>query len=127
MSHPKLVVLVIEDEPIIRMGAMDSIAAAGFEALGASNADEAIRILETRLDIHLVFTDVGMPGTMDGVKLAHYVRGRWPPVKVIVASGKLIAEGYLPAGARFFHKPYNEGAIIEAMTGMLRSATLFAA
>jgi two-component system, response regulator PdtaR len=127
MTQRKLVVLVIEDEPNIRMGAMDSIAAAGFEALGASNADEAIRILESRLDIHLAFTDVRMPGSMDGLKLAHYIRGRWPSVKLIVASGELIADGHLPPGAQFFHKPYSDGAIIEAMIGMLRGVTLFAA
>jgi|SRR5450631_2613210 two-component system, response regulator PdtaR len=120
MSSRKPVVLVIEDEPIIRMGARDFIIDAGFEALEAASADEAIRILEARADIHLVFTDVTMPGTMDGIKLAHYIRGRWPPVKLIVASGTAFAdESHLPQGAKFFHKPYHGREIIEAMTGML--------
>jgi len=117
------VILVVEDNPIIRMGALRFVVDAGFAALEANNADEAIRILETRSEIHLVFTDVGMPGTMDGIKLAHCIRRRWPPVKLIVASGKAIAhESPLPAGARFFPKPYSETTIVEAMIAMLSHA-----
>ena len=94
-----------------------------FEPLEASDADEAIRILEARPDIHLVFTDVGMPGTMDGIKLSHYIRDRWPPVKLIVTSGKMtVDENHLPVGAKLFPKPYNESAIVEAMRGMLPKA-----
>jgi two-component system, response regulator PdtaR len=120
MASRRPVVLVIEDEPIIRMGALDLLIDAGFEAIEACSADEAIRILENRPDIHLVFTDVEMPGTMDGIKLAHYIRGRWPPVKLILASGKMIADAsHLPPGARFFHKPYYGREIIQAVTGML--------
>jgi two-component system, response regulator PdtaR len=84
----KPVVLVVEDSHIIRMCAVDLVVAAGFEALEASSADEAIQVLEGRSDIHLVFTDVSMPGSMDGIKLSHYIRKRWPPVKLIVVSGK---------------------------------------
>ena len=123
MSYHKAVILVVEDSPLIRMGVVELVAAAGFQALEASDADEAIRILEGRPDIHLVFTDVGMPGSMDGVKLTHYIRGRWPPVKLIVTSGKMIVvETHLPLGARFFPKPYDETAIVEAMMGMLSEA-----
>jgi two-component system, response regulator PdtaR len=114
------VILVVEDDPIIRMGALQFVIHAGFEALEAENADEAIRILEARSDIHLVFTDLGMPGTMDGIKLAHYIRQRWPLVKLIVASGKAILdESRLPAGARFFPKPYSDSTIVGAMMGMI--------
>jgi CheY-like chemotaxis protein len=116
-------ILVVEDDPIIRIGALQLVANAGFEAIEASNADEAIRVLEARSDIHLVFTDVGMPGTMDGIKLAHYIRQRWPLVKLIVASGKAILdESHLPAGARFFPKPYSDSTIVGAMMGMLSVA-----
>ena len=69
------------------MGAVLIVEEAGYEAVEASNADEAIRILEADPTIRLVFTDIDMPGSMDGLKLAHYVRGRWPPIKLIVASG----------------------------------------
>jgi two-component system, response regulator PdtaR len=120
MPKRKPVVLVVEDEPIIRMGALDFVSAAGFEALEASSADEAIRILEARSDIRPVFTDVGMPGTMDGVKLAHYIAGRWPPVKLVVASGNVVVEqSQLPAGAKFFRKPYRHSVIVEALMEML--------
>ena len=123
MSYHKAVILVVEDSPLIRMGVVELVAAAGFQALEASDADEAIRILEGRPDIHLVFTDVGMPGSMDGIKLTHYIRGRWPPVKLIVTSGKMIVgETHLPLGARFFPKPYDETAIVEAMMGILSKA-----
>jgi two-component system, response regulator PdtaR len=107
------------------MGALELVVNAGFEALEAEHADEAIRILEARPDIHLVFTDVGMPGTMDGLKLAHYIRRRRPPVKLIVASGKaIIEESHRPPGARFFPKPYSEDAMIKAMTAMLAEANV---
>jgi CheY-like chemotaxis protein len=122
MSNREAVVLVVEDNPLIRMCAVDLLLAAGFEALEAGDADEAIGILEVRADIHLVFTDVSMPGSMDGIKLAHYIRDRWPPVKLIVASRKtIVEEGHLPAGARFFAKPYDDGALVEAMTRLLPS------
>ncbi|QIO55014.1 response regulator (plasmid) [Rhizobium leguminosarum bv. trifolii] len=116
----KAVALVVEDSEIIRMGAVDLVRSAGYEAFEASNADEAIRILESRVDIDLVFTDVQMPRTMDGIKLSHYIRDRWPPVKLIVASGKaILEESSLPEGSRFFPKPYSDHAIADAMAGML--------
>jgi CheY-like chemotaxis protein len=106
MSPSSTVVLVVEDHPLIRMGALDLVASAGFEALQARDADEAIQILEARADIRLVFTDVEMPGTMDGLKLVHYIRGRWPAVLLLVASGKtIVEESHLPTGARFFPNP----------------------
>src|SRR5579864_2524198 len=124
MPHRKPVVLVVEDDPIIRMVAMDFVADAGYEALEAKSADEAIRILEARSDIHLVFTDVEMPGTIDGLKLAHYIFDRWPPARLIVVSGKtLVGESHLPLGARFFPKPYDESALVAAMIDLLASAS----
>lgn len=120
MHNGKAVVLVVEDSTIIRMGAVDLVLSAGYEALEANDADEAIRILESRSDIDLVFTDVQMPGTMDGIKLSHYIRDRWPPVKLIVASGKeILEESNLPEGSRFFSKPYSDHAIADAMARML--------
>jgi DNA-binding NtrC family response regulator len=120
MPIQKQVVLVVEDHPIIRTAALDFIRAGGFGVIEASNADEAIRILEARSDIHIVFTDVEMPGSIDGLKLSHYVRNRWPPIKLIVVSGRnTLKEGQLPTGARFFEKPYNENAIVEVMRSML--------
>lgn len=122
MFNGRAVILVVEDSAIIRMGAIDLVRSAGYEALEASDADEAIGILESRTDIDLVFTDVQMPGTMDGIKLAHCIRDRWPRVKLIIASGKAILAGsILPEGSRFFSKPYSDHAIDAAMARMLSS------
>jgi CheY-like chemotaxis protein len=109
-------VLIVEDEPLVRMGAVNIIEDAGFAAIEAASADEAIRILECRGDIRVVFTDIHMPGSMDGLKLAHAVRNRWPPIKIIVTSGReLIAEQDLPEGGRFFAKPYNPIEVLDAL------------
>lgn len=120
MNNGKAVVLVVEDNAIILMGAVDLVLSAGYEALEAHDADEAIRVLESRDDVDLVFTDVQMPGTMDGVKLAHYIRDRWPPVKLIVASGAaILEESSLPRGSRFFSKPYEDHVITDEMARLL--------
>jgi two-component system, response regulator PdtaR len=91
MEYCKPVVLVVEDSHIIRMCTVDLVVAAGFEALEASSADEAIQVLEGRSDIHLVSTDVSMPGSMDGIKLSHYIRKRWAPVKLIVCPARTLS------------------------------------
>jgi CheY-like chemotaxis protein len=111
-------VLIVEDEPLVRIGAVNIIEDAGFEVIEAANADEAIGILECRSDVRVVFTDIHMPGSMDGLKLAHAVRNRWPPIRIIVTSGRdLIAEQVLPEGGRFFAKPYNPIEILDALRG----------
>ena len=115
-KQKRLVVLVVEDEPLMLMDALDLVTEAGFEAIGTKNADEAIRILESRNDIRIVFTDVNMPGSMDGIKLAHAVRHRWPPIKIIVTSGReTIAPQDLPEGGRFFAKPYDPAKIRDTL------------
>jgi CheY-like chemotaxis protein len=107
-GRPSAAVLIVEDEPLIRMGAVALIEDAGFEVYEAGSADAAIALLELHEEISLIFTDVDMPGSMDGLKLAHYVRGRWPPVKIIVTSGHVNVEGEsLPVGAQFIPKPYD--------------------
>lgn len=93
----KLVVLIVEDEPLLRMDAVDFIEEAGFEVIEAAHAEEAIAILKARRDIAVVFTDIEMPGSMDGMKLAHVVRLGWPPILIVVASGRVMPrEGELP-------------------------------
>jgi len=120
MNKGRAVVLIVEDSAIIRMGAVDLVLSAGYEALEAREADEAIHILESRSDIDLVFTDVQMPGTMDGIRLTHYIRERWPPVKLMVSSGAgILEEGSLPGGSRFFSKPYDNRMITEEMARLL--------
>jgi len=110
------IVLVVEDEPLLRMVAVDLVEDAGFQAIEASNADEAILLLETRDDIRIVFTDIDMPGSMDGLKLAAAVRAKWPPISIIVVSGHRKPEaGELPDGSIFFTKPYPIPEIVEAL------------
>ena len=114
-------ILIVEDEGLIRLSAAKMIADAGFEVIEAADADEAIRILESRTDIRVVFTDIQMPGSMDGLKLAHAVRNRWPPIKIIVTSGfNFPTEHDLPEGSRFLAKPYDPNTI----TGALRELAL---
>ena len=108
-------VLVVEDEPLLLLMAGDIVGDAGLEAILVPNADEAIRILESRHDISIVFTDVRMPGSMDGIRLAAAVRNRWPPIKLVVVSGHLTADADLPQGTRFFRKPYASDQIISAL------------
>jgi len=101
-AGPRPVVLIVEDEILVRLDAVEVIEGRGFEAIEASNADEAISILEQRNDIGLIFTDIDMPGSMDGVKLAHFVKDRWPPIKIIATSGHAkITANDLPQGVRF--------------------------
>ena len=114
------VVLVVEDVFLLRIYAAEIIATGGFEVLEAGNADEAIEILEARRDITVVFTDIQMPGSMDGLKLARAVKGRWPPIKIVATSGRLdVAEEDLPEGGRFLPKPYSPMQV----KGLLRELT----
>jgi|1186.fasta_scaffold59978_1 CheY-like chemotaxis protein len=109
-------VLIVEDEFLIRTHAAEVIRDAGFEVIEASNADEAIMILETRRDIRVVFTDIRMPGSMDGLKLAHAVRDRWPPVHIVATSGQYtFQEGDLPTGTVFLPKPYSQHQIASTL------------
>lgn len=123
MFNGKPLILVVEDQALIRMGAVDLVVFLGYEALEAQGADQAIRILESRTDIDLVFTDVEVPGTMDGIMLSHRIRTRWPRIGLIVASGRAVFEAdCLPPGSLFFSKPYSVQAITEAMALMLSDA-----
>ena len=115
------VVLVVEDEPLLRMDAIEAIDAAGFDVVEAAGADEAIAILEQRSDIRLIFTDIQMPGSMDGLKLAHFVKGRWPPIKIIATSGHAqITESDLPEGSRFLPKPYAVAQVASTIDQLIR-------
>jgi CheY-like chemotaxis protein len=117
------VVLIVEDEFLLRMDAVDMIADAGFEVVEAGNADEAIEILESRSDITVIFTDIQMPGSMDGLKLARAVRGRWPPIKIIATSGHVhVRESDLPEGGRFLSKPYSPGQVTGVLRELIRGA-----
>src|SRR3978361_417977 len=112
-------VLVVEDEMLLRMRAVDIVEDAGFCPVEAVNADEAMSILESRTDISLLFTDIQMPGTMDGLKLAHAVHDRWPEIKIILVSGQVKpSETEKPADSRFFGKPIEVKQMIAELRKM---------
>jgi CheY-like chemotaxis protein len=112
----KQVVLIVEDEALLRMDAVDFIEDAGFEVVEAMHADDAIAILKARRDIAAVFTDIEMPGSMNGIKLAQAVRSGWPPVTIVVASGRVVPDaGELPERVCYIRKPYQPAEVIAAL------------
>ena len=122
MMADKIAVLVVEDEPITRMDVVDQLEEGGFKVFEAPDADRAIKILEANPAIRILFTDVDMPGSMDGLKLAAAVRDRWPPIRIVVASGlRKINMDALPDNSRFFSKPYNVNEIAATMRSMVQT------
>src|SRR5947209_9906551 len=110
-------VLVVEDEMVLRLRAVDIVEDAGFTAVEAVSADEALAILESRSDISLLFSDIQMPGSMDGLMLAHAVHERWPAIKIILVSGQVrLSDADKPADSRFFGKPL----VVKQMIGELQ-------
>jgi CheY-like chemotaxis protein len=125
LDHPVVpaVVLVVEDEMLLRMRAVDMVEDAGYTSLEAVDAEQAVAILESRSDIVLVFTDIQMPGSMDGLGLAHAVHERWPPIKIILVSGQLKPiDIEIPANSRFFGKPIEAKVMIAQMQSMIGHA-----
>lgn len=119
MSQPRNAVLVVEDEILIRMEAVDMMHDAGFRTYEAKSADAALATLNGTSDIAILFTDVEMPGSMNGLTLAAHVSATWPDIRIIVASGILgVRDADLPPGARFFPKPYPTDQIIDALHQM---------
>src|ERR1700712_1678027 len=118
-------VLVVEDEMVLRMRAVDIVEDAGFNPVEAVNADEAMAILEARSDISLLFTDIQMPGTMDGLKLAHAVHDRWPAIKIILVSGQINpTDDEKPQDSRFFGKPLGVEQMIAELRAMVGAGAL---
>ena len=113
------VVLVVEDEPLVRLFASEIIEEDGFEVPQAADATEAIVTLEARLDVRVVFTDVDMPGGIDGIMLALCIRERWPDIQIIITSGRpWPAETKLPNDMVFFSKPYRQDRVLETVRKM---------
>ncbi len=118
-------VLVVEDEMVLRMRAADIVEDAGFTPVEAVNADEAIAILESRSDIAVLFTDIQMPGSMDGLKLAHAVHARWPDIKIVLVSGQVKpTDAERPADSRFFGKPLGVEQMIAELQSMVGMGAL---
>jgi two-component sensor histidine kinase/CheY-like chemotaxis protein len=122
---PATNVLVVEDEMVLRLRAVEIVEDAGFTALEAVNADQALTILEQRSDIALLFSDIQMPGSMDGLKLAHAVHDRWPSIKIILVSGQVkLCDIDKPADSRFFGKPLEAKHMIAELQGMIGADAL---
>ena len=110
---------------VLRMRAVDIVEDAGFTAVQAVNADEALAILESRSDISLLFSDIQMPGSMDGLKLAHAVHDRWPSIRIILVSGQVkLSDADKPADSRFFGKPLEMNQMISELQEMVGAGAL---
>jgi CheY-like chemotaxis protein len=113
-------VLVVEDEILMRWTVAEALQEAGFDVVEAGSAIEAISILEKRADIHAVFTDIQMPGSIDGLKLAHLISFRWPPIRIIATSGQLkLRDDDLPEGGRYLQKPYPMADLTDLLGEMM--------
>jgi len=123
LSRSPAVVLVVEDEMMLRMRAVNMVEDAGYAPVEALDTDEAVSILESRSDIALMCTDIQLPGSMDGLGLAHTVHKRWPVIKIILMSGQLNPASIdLPPCSRFFGKPLQAWQIIAQMRSMIGHA-----
>ena len=113
-------VLVVEDEGFQRISIAFDLEDAGFDVLEACDAKEAIEELSNNPQVRVLFTDVDMPGSMDGLKLAATVRDRWPPIGIIVTSGhRKVTRETLPVGEAFLIKPYTPSRVIDAINTLL--------
>ena len=116
MSKP--LVLVVEDEPLLRLHAVSLIEDAGFATCQAASADEAIALLvsDDRIRIRIVFSDIDLPGDMDGLRLVAAIRKRWPPVELILTSGHVVVDpADLPERGHFFSKPYDAAKLVDTL------------
>lgn len=114
MSPTTPLVLIVEDEPLVRELAVAAIQDAGFEVVEAASADEAVCILQGRSDVGVLFTDVNMPGQLDGLGLARLVHEHWPAIRLVVTSGRGLSEP-VPAD-QFVAKPYTLRELAETVT-----------
>jgi CheY-like chemotaxis protein len=110
------VILTVEDEFLTSEYLGSILEGAGYEVVATFNADEAIAILEGRNDIRIIITDIQLPGSMDGLKLAAAVRRRWPAIKFIVTTGKRMRDDdQMPERSQFVPKPYLPNGILAAV------------
>jgi len=120
-ENDRPVVLIVEDEPLVRMLGADVLEDAGFEVVEAFNGDEALQVLDARPDIKVLFTDVNMPGSLDGLELARVVHERRPDIKLLIASGQVrLSEDQIPDQGRFLTKPYGPEAIVRHVRELMR-------
>ena len=119
-SHARI--LVVEDEPLLRMFNTDMLIDAGFDVLEAADATEALHLLETNADIRVVFTDVEMPGALDGFALAQRIEMQWPQISVLVTSGRRYPDEIFTAATRcFVPKPFRVSQVVELIDAFVHS------
>jgi two-component system, response regulator PdtaR len=112
-------VLVVDDEPLVRMFAVEALAEAGYVVLEAGTGDEALRIISTGTPLAAVVTDLEMPGTVDGLELARTMEARWPTIPVVVVSGRRLPRvEELPLKASFLAKPYSPALLISTIAAL---------
>lgn len=121
-DHP---ILVVEDDGLIRMDLADVLSDSGFDVVEAANADQALALLEAGIPVKAMLTDIDMPGSMNGIKLANLTASRWPECRIIVISGRFSPDqGSLPQGARFLSKPISERQLSVALFELGLSSTI---
>jgi CheY-like chemotaxis protein len=124
-ADPKTTVLVVEDELLVRMHGVGILEDAGFIVLEAENADEAVAILDRHDEVRLLFSDVDMPGTMDGLELARMVHQRWPAIRLLLTSGHHhLQNATLPDDGQFVRKPWSEAILVNKVRSVLHSAEI---
>lgn len=114
------VILVVDDEEILRLIATDFLEDEGYEVVEAANAQAALDILASRSDVRLLFTDIQMPGKLDGMALAREVHRRWPAILLVVTSGRMRPRDEdIPDHGRFLAKPYSGSSLLGEVNAML--------
>jgi two-component system, response regulator PdtaR len=118
------VVLVVEDEPLVRMTAADELEEYGFHVLEAANADEALTLMEGHaVDVQVLFTDLNMPGSMDGIALAEEVHRRWPHIHLLISSGREeLQPDEIPNHGHFVAKPYVAAHVVGHIHDLIKDA-----
>ena len=121
MTYPgHATILVVEDDMLIRMNSSDTLQHAGYSVIEAESADEAITLLEQADHVELLFSDIDMPGSMDGLDLAATVHRRWPNVRLLLTSGKhRLSTDEIPDHGQFVPKPYSSHALVAQIKGLL--------
>ncbi|OJY51507.1 MAG: hypothetical protein BGP17_13760 [Sphingomonas sp. 67-41] len=121
MDHGAMTILVVEDDVLIRMHGVDILGDGGFHVLEAANADDALVILSNGADVQLLFSDIDMPGSMDGLNLARVVCERWPSIHLLLTSGQHgLQDGDVPGAARFVRKPWSSQGLLDRVRDMVK-------
>ena len=120
MTAIKPLILVVDDEALIRFNAADILEEGGFAVVEAANAENALRVMAARPNIRLLFTDIHLPGTFDGLELTRRVRKRWPGVQFIITSGRVQPNAAeFPLESSFLPKPYSDADLLARVTGLI--------